>query len=403
VAPEDPENPGVGVGVATIESVSVVELDHHLEGLSRFGSPLEDLLSPQHPQIVVDGALAQELCLGSIPQRVVGRRAGKLFERVDVLAPIAGVFRKCFDGPIGQRLPTAVVRAFVADVEAELAPGNELVEKRLGIIARAPPSRAPAVCRRYDILGRPALATHDLEKNFVRRDMAEMKVGGKATRDLGLGPVPLVAVEAETTVEEAAQGGFGGQRSSTNRSDSDGVIDRQRRQRVTFSSQHGLGCGWPPPSRGSRKGGRRRQILGERVLERNRRKVVEEVLLEKPPKRVRSRELAVGGRHRQHAIAVDGLEENRDFRGGGGHHRGEEERRIVVGDDNCRIGSKGLQEPVSGTVIRLYVWYVGDVAPFKRGRRIGHAVDDEPVEPVARPRIVATEGLENHQRETEIT
>jgi hypothetical protein len=232
--------------------------------------------------------------------------------------------------------------------------------------------------------------------------MTEMKVGGKAAGDLGLGPVPLVAVEAETTVEKAAQGGSGGQRSSTNSSDRDRVIYRQLRQRVTVPSQQCLRCCGPFPGYGGWKRARPWKIFSQRILERYRGKVVEEVLLEKPPKGVRRCKLAVGGGHRQQPIAVDGLEENRELRGGSRHHGWKEERRILVGHHHCRICGKRFEQPSTSAVTRLHIWQVGYVATFKRDCSIGHAVRNKAVEPVVRPRIGAAETFENYQRETEM-
>jgi hypothetical protein len=185
--------------------------------------------------------------------------------------------------------------------------------------------------------------------------------------------------------EKAVHGNLTGRRSSTGGSDRDRVIDRQRRQRAIVPGQQYLRCGRPPPSYGGWKSNRWRKIFGQRILEGHRREVVEEVLLEKPPKRVRCRELTVGGRHRQQSVAVDGLEENRNFRGGSRHHGGEEECRILVGHYNRRIGSQSLEQPSAGAPTRLHKWQIGHAATFEPSRRIGHAVCNETVEPVARP------------------
>ena len=63
VPAEAPEDAGVGVWVSPIEGEFVVELHHGVEGLARRGRPFEDLLAPEHSEIVVDGAFSAQLPL----------------------------------------------------------------------------------------------------------------------------------------------------------------------------------------------------------------------------------------------------------------------------------------------------------------------------------------------------
>ena len=147
-------------GIAAVERVAVVELDHHVERLARRRGPLEDLLAPQHAQVVVDAALAHELALRGVPQLVVRLGACELVERVDELAPIARVLVERPLRPLGQRLvAVVVVGAVVARDEAELAPGDRLVEERLGDgdtfhqPSRLPPPFALSRARRPSLAG----------------------------------------------------------------------------------------------------------------------------------------------------------------------------------------------------------------------------------------------------------
>jgi hypothetical protein len=119
-----------------------------------------------------------------------------------------------------------------ADVEAEFPPGDQLVEKPLGTAAYPPPPGAAAVGWRNHVLGRPALVAHGFEKHLVRRDVTEMEVGRQAARRLRLRPVTVIKVAPETMVEKSAQGGVSGRRTATDGSGGNGVVDRQRRQRV---------------------------------------------------------------------------------------------------------------------------------------------------------------------------
>ena len=73
VAAEAPEDAAVGVGVPAVQGVAVVEVDQDRQRVRGRGGPLEDLLAPQHPQVVVDAPLRRELRLGGVPQLVLGR------------------------------------------------------------------------------------------------------------------------------------------------------------------------------------------------------------------------------------------------------------------------------------------------------------------------------------------
>jgi len=94
--------------------------------------PLEDLLPPEHAQVVVDAALAHQLHLGGVPQRIVRACVLELLERVHVGARVGGVRLERLARPGRQRLVAIVVGGVVAHVEADLAPGDELVEEALG-------------------------------------------------------------------------------------------------------------------------------------------------------------------------------------------------------------------------------------------------------------------------------
>src|SRR5581483_11389641 len=71
VAAENPEDAAVGVRIPAVQGVLVVQLDHDLERLLGRRRPFEDLLSPDHSEIVVDAALADQLSLGGVPERIV--------------------------------------------------------------------------------------------------------------------------------------------------------------------------------------------------------------------------------------------------------------------------------------------------------------------------------------------
>ena len=133
VAAQDPHDPAPGVRVAPVQAVLVVELHHDPVGLLGALGPVEDLLAPEHPQVVVDDALAAELVLGGVPERVVGLRALELLEGVDAGAGIVRVLGQGREGEARQAVEASVVRrALLAGVQADLAPGDELVHEAFG-------------------------------------------------------------------------------------------------------------------------------------------------------------------------------------------------------------------------------------------------------------------------------
>lgn len=71
------------------------------------------------------------------------------------------------------------VGAHEAKVEAEFAPGDELVEKRFGGGAEAPPTGAAAIGTKSDAGGRPLLVFGEGGKNLVGRDVAKVEIGRK--------------------------------------------------------------------------------------------------------------------------------------------------------------------------------------------------------------------------------
>ena len=51
---------------------------------------------------------------------------------------------------------------------------------------------------------------------------------------------------------------------------------------------------------------------------------------------------------------------------------------------------------------KVKVRVIGDIPSFESRRGVGHAVDDETVQAVACPSVIAAKRLENHQRNTEL-
>src|SRR5512135_2799943 len=74
VTTQAPSDSRYRVRVAPVQRVGVVEPEHGLHGRLGRLRPLQDLLAPEHPEVVVEAALPHELSLRGIPERVVGPR-----------------------------------------------------------------------------------------------------------------------------------------------------------------------------------------------------------------------------------------------------------------------------------------------------------------------------------------
>jgi hypothetical protein len=96
ITAKHPKDSAVGIGIAAVEAELVVELNHDGDSVPRRSGPFEELLSPEHAQVVVDSAFADELDLGGIPKGVVDLGGFELFEGVSVPVLIAGVIVQGF-------------------------------------------------------------------------------------------------------------------------------------------------------------------------------------------------------------------------------------------------------------------------------------------------------------------
>jgi hypothetical protein len=206
VAAEHPEDAGVRAGVAAVEGVAVVELDEHGQRLVGIARPPEDLLAPQHAQVVVHAALADELALRRVPQRVVGARAGQLVQRVHVRAGIAGVRLEVLLRPRGQRGPAIVVLAVRGEPVAELAPGDQLVEEGLRRRAHVPVAGLVADGTAAEPAGIPALLRGERGEDLVHRQLPVVEVRREARAGVPVGIVARLGVAIEAGEEGGEPG-----------------------------------------------------------------------------------------------------------------------------------------------------------------------------------------------------
>ena len=182
---EAPQNPGVGVGIAAVERVLVVEVYERRIRLLRRARPLDHLLAPQHPQVVVDGARGAQLLLGGVPQRIM-RCAG--FPFVSGIGEGARVGRVRTQrgerpGRQGSGEGAGIPAARPVPLEADVAPGDSFVQKRLDVFAGAEKTGTLAAASGAQPLGAPAgNRVERCRRQVLDRDVAEMKVRREARR-----------------------------------------------------------------------------------------------------------------------------------------------------------------------------------------------------------------------------
>ena len=79
-------------------------------------------------------------------------------------------------------------------------------------------------------------------------------------------------------------------------------------------------------------------------------------------------------------------------------HPGQHERRVVIGDDHRGVAGQHREQSLARSGRRLDVREVSHVPRGERVPVVEHAVDDEPVQPVAGPAVSDTERLEHQER-----
>ena len=142
----------------------------------------------------------------------------------------------------------------------------------------------------------------------------------------------------------------------------------------------------------------RKLAAGQRVRFGHVLQVLAQILLQEPAEVHGPSKDAIGGIHGKHAVRVDQLETNRDVTGRCAIHRREKKAREVVAHDDGRAAGQRCQQAFGGSWVWLHVGIVEDSLAGKRPRIVDHSLDDEEVHAVARPAVVATQCLQDHQR-----
>ena len=305
--------------------------------------------------------------------------------------------------PGRQRLEAVVVgRLTDAHVEAQLTPGHQLVQKRLGRRGDAPPSLAGAQgpgARRPE----PSLARHQPREHLPRRDVAEVQERGEAAAGVELNLVAFRGVAREVAFEKGLEQSSGGQRPAPHLCWTHGVVDWQPFEAHLPVEQCVRGR---PIARRDSVQHRRRHIRKtvQRLGQRRSRHAGPERTLQMATEGIGGGEHPTGWlAHRQQPVAVDGLDCNVESRRRAGGHRRQHERGVVVGHHHARPRGQGVEQAHAGVWRGLDPGEICDAtAAGQRGTRVRHPVEDEPVQAIAGPPVVEPQRLVDDQGHSEL-
>src|SRR5215212_11201567 len=183
VLAEGPRDVCVGVGIPAIHEVLVVEVERRLVGLLWGLAPLQDLLPPIHPHVVVHVARVTHLVHRRVPVLVVGFGVFKLLAGVEIFALVVFVLLKGLSGPVRQTGELVVVGDVMAKVHRKLAAYDQLFEVRVEVF-----------------LWRAGVL--DLQRHVYGRDVAVVQVLAHVRDVVGLGLVAVLDVGTESTLQE---------------------------------------------------------------------------------------------------------------------------------------------------------------------------------------------------------
>ena len=229
--------------------------------------------------------------------------------------------------------------------------------------------------------------------------MAEVQVRRQAAGPRIVRVVAIVGVGGEVAPDERLQPGLPRLGPAPRRDRRDVVIDRQARERVRGAGEERRRR-LPPAGQHRVQRGRRRQAdAGERIRREERRRGdarrvfcrcarYENAVVEDPVDRAQ----------RMQAVAVDRFQAHVEAAGGRGDHPRQEEHRRVVGDHGGGVRGERLEQPAALAGPGLDVGEVARRRPGEGPGVVGHALQHEGVQAVARPGIADTERLEDDQR-----
>jgi len=316
----------------------------------------------------VEAPFPDELHLRGVPQRIVRLPGFELSRGVDDRPDVPRVLVQRLPGPRGKRLVAIVVGALRAQVESQLAPRDQLIQELLRV--------APFPKTGVDL---------------VHRQMAEMEIGREAAGGIALGFVPMFGVVRQPA-DEAVEREPAFSESPPGRGRRHRVIDRQARQ---IDGEFG---GRPPLHDVDRERLQLRDTESlQRIGVRRRLQMGTQVLGEEPAEGECRRKDLLGRAKRLQAVGVDLLQADADDSGRRGDQLRKHEARKVVGDDDAGAPGERREQALPRVRRRFDVRIVECPSLLEVAGVHFHAVEDESMEAVARPAIVAVEGLEDDE------
>jgi hypothetical protein len=177
ISTQDPKDAAIGVGVPAVQGVSVVELHHDLQGPLGGLGPFQDLLSPQHPEVIVQSSVSGQFPLGRIPEGVMGAGILEVVQCIPKGPFIVSMAGKGLHAPSGQGAEPVIILMLPAHVESQFPPGNELVQEGFGGISHAPPALSMSSGPRREPIKKPIFALHHGPENLVGGEVAEVEIG----------------------------------------------------------------------------------------------------------------------------------------------------------------------------------------------------------------------------------
>ena len=135
---------------------------------------MKDFLAPEHPKVIVDTSLTDQLPLSCIPERIVRSSRLELLGRIEIRTPVGSMLFESFLRPVWKRLVSVIIGFAPTHVQADLTPCHQLVHERLGALSHVPKSIHLSVGLRNLFKSPSLLARCNRIKYFVGADVPEV-------------------------------------------------------------------------------------------------------------------------------------------------------------------------------------------------------------------------------------
>ncbi len=256
----------------------------------------------------------------------------------------------------------------MTEIEPQLAPGDELIEKRLGRWTHAPPALATPLGFFSQVVRRPFNRRHQPAKHIMCPDVAKVQIGRESARRVGVRYVARVLVVLQYVVDEPSRLAGCSLRAASKWHGANLVIDPQVGQSAAAEQSLDV-CRWPALVDRVRQQRAERQLhTCQRILPRKVLQVLRQVLLQEPSKCVSRGIVVIGRSQRQQPVGVDHLHFHRQLAGRRRDHAGQKETREFIGHHDARMLRQRLQQPLARAAIRFDIGKVPRASAFQPSR-----------------------------------